>query len=147
MKLVLASDHAGVELRKALAQKASELGWDVEDLGPEGTESVNYPDYAHRLARTVAQGQAQRGVLVCGTGIGMSITANKHRGIRAALVTEPWSAAMTRAHNDANVLCLGARVTGLGVALACLEAFLNTEFEGGRHQIRVAAIEPEQGEQ
>ena len=140
MKVIIASDHAGLELRGELVKALQELRVEVDDVGPTSAESVDYPDYARLVSRAVAEGRATRGVLVCGTGMGMAITANKHRGIRAALCTDEFVARMARAHNDANVLCLGQRVVGVGLARSILEAFLATPFEGGRHQRRVDKI-------
>ncbi len=139
--IVIASDHAGVELKARLVAAARAAGREIADLGPTDTSSVDYPDFAHRVAAAVAAGEAERGVLICGTGIGMSITANRHPGVRAALCHDAFTAEMARRHNDANVLCLGARVTGAGVAEQVLTVFLATGFEGGRHQRRVARIE------
>ncbi len=140
MKLSIASDHAGLELKRELLEVMRGRGLEVVDLGAHSSESVDYPDFAALLARTIQSGAAERGVLVCGTGIGMSIVANKYRGIRAALCHTEFEARMSREHNDANVLCLGQRVVGAGVARAILEAFLDTPFAGGRHQKRVAKI-------
>ncbi|MFP2961290.1 ribose 5-phosphate isomerase B [Myxococcus sp. 1LA] len=140
MKVILASDHAGLELRQELVAALTAHGVAHEDVGPATRDSVDYPDFAARVSRAVASGQATLGVLVCGTGIGMSIVANKHKGIRAALCTTEFEARMARAHNDANVLCLGQRVVGAGVGRAILEAFLSTAFEGGRHERRVQMI-------
>jgi len=139
-KVVFGSDHAGLHLRAEAVRAARELGFDVEDLGPAGSDSVDYPDYAARVARAVAEGKARLGVLVCGTGIGMSIAANKVRGVRAAVCTSEFEARMARAHNDANVLCMGERVVGPGLGASVLRAFLETPFEGGRHERRVAKI-------
>jgi ribose 5-phosphate isomerase B len=139
--IVIASDHAGVELKARLVAAARAAGHEITDLGPADTGSVDYPDFAHRVAAAVAAGEAGRGVLICGTGIGMSMTANRHPGVRAALCHDAFTAEMARRHNDANVLCLGARVTGTGVAEQVLTVFLATGFEGGRHQRRVARIE------
>jgi ribose 5-phosphate isomerase B len=141
MRLVLASDHAGVTLRRLLGEHARGRGWEVEDLGPEGEGSVDYPDFAHRTARAVASGEADRGVLICGTGIGMSMAANRHAGVRAALCHDAFTAEAARRHNDANLLCLGARVTGPGVALQILDLFLTSPFDGGRHARRVDKID------
>lgn len=140
MKVIIASDHAGRELRLELvaALRSGEVSF--EDYGPVSPESVDYPDFASRVSLAVAAGQGTHGVLVCGTGIGMSMVANKHHGIRAALCTTEFEARMARAHNDANVLCLGQRVVGVGVARGILEAFLATAFEGGRHVGRVQKI-------
>lgn len=142
MRLAVAADHAGVDLKAELVSWLEGRGHDVEDLGPQGHDSVDYPDYAHRVAAQVATGSADRGILVCGTGVGMAISANRHAGVRAVNTTDVFTVAMARAHNDANVLCLGARVVGAGVAQALLRAFLAGEFEGGRHQRRVSKIEP-----
>jgi ribose 5-phosphate isomerase B len=146
MKVIIASDHAGLELRRELVSVLKDLRAEVEDVGPTTSESVDYPDYARSVARAVAAGGHQFGVLVCGTGIGMSIMANKHRGIRAALCTNEFEARMARAHNDANVLCLGQRVVGAGLARSILEAFLTTPFEGGRHQKRLDKIREAESE-
>jgi ribose 5-phosphate isomerase B len=140
-QLAIASDHAGLELKESLKPVLTRLAVHFVDLGTHTSASIDYPDYAHPVARGVAEGRFQHGVLICGTGIGMSMAANRHRGVRAALCTDSYSARMSRQHNDANVLCLGARVVGSGLAESILEAFLATEFEGGRHQARVAKIE------
>lgn len=140
MKIVIASDHAGLLLRRELLQALQNKGHEVRDLGPHSGDSVDYPDFASEVATAVARGEFDRGVLVCGTGIGMSIVANKHRGVRAALCTTEFEAGMARAHNDANVLCLGERVVGPGLGRAILERFLETPFEGGRHERRVQKI-------
>ncbi|MGE6763623.1 ribose 5-phosphate isomerase B [Corallococcus sp. AB049A] len=147
MKVILASDHAGIELRQELVALLKERGTEFQDLGPQTRESVDYPDFASRVAQQVVSEPGTLGVLVCGTGIGMSIVANKHRGIRAALCTSEFEARMTRAHNDANVLCLGQRVVGAGVARGILEAFLSTAFEGGRHEKRVQKIRDVEAQQ
>jgi len=135
------ADHAGFELKNALVAALRELGDEVVDLGTDSADSVDYPDYAEQVARKVAAEPDSRGLLVCGTGIGMSIAANKVPGIRAALVNGAFTAAATRAHNDANVICLGSRVIGIGVALAALSAFRDTDYEGGRHGRRITKIE------
>ena len=140
MRVVIASDHAGINLRAEVARLLRERGVETVDLGPQTGESVDYPDYAGKLCAELVAGRAQLGVLVCGTGIGMSIAANKHQGIRAALVHTEFEAKMARAHNDANVLCLGERVVGFGVAGAILAAFLDGFFEGGRHSKRVEKL-------
>ncbi len=145
MRVLLASDHAGVELKRLLAEHARGRGWEVEDLGPAVANPVDYPDFAHELARRVSRGEAERGVLVCGTGIGMAMTANRHRGVRAALCHDAFTAEAARRHNDANVLCLGGRTTGPGVAIQMLDIFLTAPFEGGRHERRVMKIETETG--
>jgi ribose 5-phosphate isomerase B len=138
--IAVAADHAGVSLKGELASELNSLGFDVLDLGTNGPESVDYPDYANMLAETMRAGKVKRGVLVCGTGIGASIAANRHPGIRAALCHDAVTARLARQHNDANVLVLGARTIGLEVAKDCLRIFLNTAFEGGRHAIRVAKL-------
>ena len=140
--VVIASDHAGFHLKEQLKSALEELGFDYEDLGTKDESSCDYPDFAHAVATGVAQGRYGFGVLVCGTGIGMSCAANRHRGVRAALCTESYAARMAREHNDANVLCLGSRVVGAGVAGDILKTFLQTRFEGGRHGRRVAKIDP-----
>jgi ribose 5-phosphate isomerase B len=142
VRLLIASDHAGLELKAMLAEHARGRGWTVADLGPGGTESVDYPDFAHELCRRLTIGQADLGVLVCGTGIGMSMAANRHPGVRAALCHDAFTAEAARRHNDANVLCMGGRTTGPGVALQMLDLFLSTPFDGGRHARRVGKIEP-----
>lgn len=136
-KMIAGSDHAGLALRGEAVKAARAAGYEVEDLGPFSGESVDYPDYAKSVAQAVSSGRAKLGILVCGTGIGMSIAANKVKGIRAAHCTSEFEARMARAHNDANVLCLGERVVGLGLGGAIVKAFLETPFEGGRHQRRV----------
>ena len=136
-RIAVAADHAGVDLKAALIEILRERGYDVLDLGTNGPESVDYPDFAEKLVSALADGAASRGVLVCGTGIGISIAANRHRHIRAAVCRSGTDARLARQHNDANVLALGARTTGFEVARDCLETFLDTPFEGGRHQRRV----------
>ena len=140
MKIAFGSDHAGYEYRQMLMAHARELGHEVIDYGTFSKESCDYPVYGHAVGAAVANGEADRGILVCGTGIGMSMAANKHRGIRAACCSDYFSAKFTRAHNDANVLCLGGRVVGPGLACEIVNVFLNTPFEGGRHARRVAQI-------
>lgn len=135
--IAIASDHAGVELKAALIEELKSTGTPVLDLGTGGPESVDYPDFADALARAVLEGKASRGVLVCGTGIGISMAANRHKGIRAAHCRDTTDARFARLHNDANVIALGARTTGIEVAKDCLRTFLATPFEGGRHQRRV----------
>jgi ribose 5-phosphate isomerase B len=139
-RLIAGSDHAGLNLRAEAVRVAREKGFEVEDLGPFSGDSVDYPDYALQVAQAVAGGKARFGLLVCGTGIGMSIAANKVRGIRAAHCGTELEARMARAHNDANVLCLGERINGLGLGAAIVAAFLEQPFEGGRHQRRVDKI-------
>ncbi|MGQ0506471.1 MAG: ribose 5-phosphate isomerase B [Myxococcaceae bacterium] len=145
-KIVLASDHAGLALKGELKEVLTSRKLTFEDLGTHNGDSVDYPDFALRVAKAVACGEATFGVLVCGTGIGMSIAANKHPGIRAALCSSEFEARMSRAHNDANVLCLGQRVVGAGVARAILEAFVSEPFEGGRHQRRVDKLRDAEGQ-
>ncbi len=138
--LIIGSDHAGLELKQELAKLATELGYEVRDLGTHTSDSTDYPDYGHQVASAVAAGEGL-GLLVCGTGLGMSMTANRHPGVRAALCGDVFSASMSRRHNDANVLCVGARVVGLGLAGEILKAFLGAGFEGGRHERRVNKID------
>lgn len=138
--VAIASDHAGYEMKTALKEEISSLGYGVLDLGTDSPDSVDYPDFAHALAEAVTQGKAGQGVLVCGSGIGVSITANRHPGIRAALCHNAETARLSRQHNDANVLAMGERIIGVDVARECLRAFLETEFEGGRHARRVAKM-------
>jgi len=140
--IAIASDHAGLDLKRHLRTVLVAAGHVVEDLGTDDRSSVDYPDYAHRVSEEVVSGRAEIGVLVCGTGIGMSIAANRHAGIRAALCTDAFTAEMARCHNDANVLCMGGRVVGPGVAEQIARVFVATPFEGGRHQRRVVKIEP-----
>ncbi|HEV7370940.1 ribose 5-phosphate isomerase B [Arenibaculum sp.] len=139
-KIAIASDHAGVELKAALKQVLASAGCEVLDLGTDGSASVDYPDFADALAARMRAGDVARGVLICGTGIGIGIAANRHKGVRAALCHDVTSARLSRQHNDANVLVLGARMVGAEVARDCLLAFLETPFEGGRHERRVAKL-------
>ena len=138
--IVIASDHAGFELKGAVKTELEAMGHKVLDLGTDGPESVDYPTFADALAEALRDGRAGRGVLVCGTGIGISIAANRHRHVRAALCHDSASARLARAHNDANVLALGARLTGVETAKDCVHAFFDTAFEGGRHARRVAML-------
>lgn len=141
-RIAIGSDHAGLRLKEHLAEILRERGCTVSDVGTHDEASCDYPDFAHAVAAAVEEGQADLGVLVCGTGVGMSIVANRHAPrVRAAVCSEPFSARMARAHNAANVLCVGQRVVGKGLAGDILNAFLDTEFEGGRHQRRVDKIE------
>ena len=137
---IVGADHAGLLLKNHLVALLHSLGDEVEDLGTHSADSVDYPDYAGQVARRVAAGEG-RGLLVCGTGIGMAMAANRVRGVRCAVVTDGFTAKATRAHNDANVMAIGQRVVGAGVAEDALRAFRDTEFEGGRHQKRVEKIE------
>lgn len=145
MTIALASDHAGVDLKDALVAWLKDEGHTVLDLGTNGHDSVDYPDYGARLARSVAAGEAERGIAVCGSGIGISIAVNRNPACRCALVNEPLSAALAREHNDANVLALGGRLTGIELAKACVAAFLTTDFAGGRHQRRVDQLTNAEG--
>lgn len=140
MRIALASDHAALALKSTLAEWLRAAGHDVTDLGPHDETSVDYPDYGYALARAVADGQADRGIALCGSGIGISIAINRNPACRCALVGEPLSAALAREHNDANILALGARLTGVDMAKACVDAFLSTEFGGDRHARRVAKL-------
>lgn len=140
MRIAIASDHAAVDLKAMLADWLREAGHDVEDLGPATTDRVDYPDFGYKLAQAIASGAAERGIALCGSGIGISIAVNRNPACRAALVSEPLSAALAREHNDANVLAMGARLTGPDMAKACVEAFLSTDFGGGRHAGRVAKL-------
>ena len=138
--IVLACDHAAVELKKKVISHLEGLGHATIDVGTHTTESCAYPEYASAACKKIQGGEADLGILICGTGIGMGMAANKHRGIRAAICSDTFSAAATRLHNDANVLCFGARVVGEGVALQLVDAFITNEYEGGRHQSRVDMI-------
>jgi ribose 5-phosphate isomerase B len=139
-RVIAGSDHAGVALRAEAVKAVADAGFEVEDVGPSPGERVDYPDNARVVAEAVAAGRARFGILVCGTGIGMSIAANKVRGVRAAHCVTEYDARMARAHNDANILCIGERVLGLGVGAAIVRTFLETRFEGGRHADRVSKI-------
>ncbi|MBV9931024.1 MAG: ribose 5-phosphate isomerase B [Alphaproteobacteria bacterium] len=136
-RVAIASDHAAVDMKAALAAYLRGLGHEVIDLGPEAADPVDYPDYGYRLAEAIAAGRADRGVALCGSGIGISIAVNRHPAARAALVSEPLSARMAREHNDANVIAMGARLVGIEMAKACLDAFFATAFGGERHLRRV----------
>lgn len=140
MKIVIGSDHGGFELKEELKAFLSEQKIAVEDLGTQNAESVDYPDYAAKVAERIAKGEADAGVLVCGTGIGMCMTANKFKGIRAAVLTTEYEAKMAKAHNNANVICLGGRVLDAGAAKNLTAIWLKTEYEGGRHDRRLAKI-------
>ncbi|MGH6697423.1 ribose 5-phosphate isomerase B [Sphingopyxis sp.] len=137
MRIAIASDHAAYELKAALADWLREAGHEVEDLGTNGPDSVDYPDFGYKLAEAIADGRAERGVALCGSGIGISISVNRNPAARCARVDEPLSAKLAREHNDANVIAMGARLTGIDMAKACLDAFLTTEFAGDRHARRV----------
>jgi len=140
MKIAIASDHAALELKSLLAEWLAGLGHQVDDLGPLSAESVDYPDYGYKLAQAVATGAAERGIALCGTGIGISIAVNRHPKVRCALVSEPLSAQLAREHNDANAIALGARLIGPEMAKACVAAFLETPFAGERHARRVEKL-------
>ncbi len=140
MHIAIASDHAARALKAALGEWLRASGHQVDDLGTDGDVSVDYPDFGYKLAAHLAAGRAERGVALCGTGIGISIAVNRHPGMRCALVSEPLSAALAREHNDANVIAMGARIIGIEMAKACLTAFLATEFGGGRHAPRVSKL-------
>jgi ribose 5-phosphate isomerase B len=140
MRIALAADHAGYLLKDELVAWLREQGHDVTDLGTNGPESVDYPEYGARLARAIASGEAERGIAVCGSGIGISIAVNREAKCRCARVDESLSAELAREHNDANVLALGARLIGSDMARACVAAFLDTPFAGGRHQRRVEQL-------
>jgi ribose 5-phosphate isomerase B len=137
MRIAIASDHAAVDLKATLREYLIGLGHEVADLGPETADRVDYPDYGYKLAAVIADGTAQFGVALCGSGIGISIAVNRNPKLRCALVSEPLSAALAREHNDANCIAMGARLTGEDMAKACLDAFLSTDFGGGRHAGRV----------
>jgi ribose 5-phosphate isomerase B len=138
--IAIASDHAGVELKAAMAGDLARMGFKVKDLGPATTDSVDYPDYGHAVGKAVESHEAKAGVVICGTGIGISIAANRHPGVRAALVHDDVTARMAREHNDANVLAMGARVVAPDTARALLKTFFETPFEGGRHARRVEKL-------
>lgn len=140
MRIAIASDHAAVDLKAALAEWLREQGHDVNDLGPNAGESVDYPDYGYKLAGEIAAGHAERGIALCGSGIGISIAVNRHPALRCALVSEPLSAKLCREHNDANAIAMGARLIGLDMAKACVTAFLTTDFGGDRHVRRVGKL-------
>lgn len=138
--IAIGCDHGGFILKNMLVDHLKEKGYEIVDCGSYDGGPVDYPDIAKKVCAAVRKGEAEKGILVCGTGIGMSIAANKHKGIRAAVCSEHFSARYTRLHNDTNVLCLGARVIGGGLACELVDIFLNTPFEGGRHQTRVDKI-------
>jgi len=140
MRLAFASDHAATDLKSALADWAREQGHDVTDLGPNDGASVDYPDYGYKLADAIARGDADFGVALCGSGIGISIAVNRNPACRCARVSDSLSARLARQHNDANIIAMGARLTGIDMAKACLSEFLSTDFEGGRHARRVEKL-------
>ncbi|MGM7703078.1 ribose 5-phosphate isomerase B [Pseudalkalibacillus sp. Hm43] len=140
MKVAIGSDHAGYKIKEDIKEVMDELGVEYEDVGCNCEDSVDYPDYALPVAEKVSNGEVDRGILICGTGIGMSITANKVKGVRCALVHDLFSAKVTRLHNDSNVLAMGERIVGPGIAKEIAKVWLQTEFEGGRHERRVNKI-------
>ena len=145
MKIAIGCDHGGLEHKNAIAEHLRERGFEVEDFGIYELKSVDYPEIALKVAKSVAAKENELGILVCGTGIGMSLVANKVKGIRAAAVSEHFSAKYTRLHNNSNILCLGGRVIGVGTALELADLFVDTEFEGGRHQKRIDMISAIEG--
>ncbi len=140
MKIAIACDHGGVTLKEAIKRHLEKNNYEVIDFGTNSSDSVDYPEYAKKAADSVVNGESECGILVCGTGIGIGIAANKVKGIRCATVGDTFSARMTKAHNNANMIALGERVTGIGLALDIVDSYLNTTFEGGRHQTRVDKI-------
>ncbi|KAB2889114.1 MAG: ribose 5-phosphate isomerase B [Desulfobulbaceae bacterium] len=138
MKIAIGADHGGYQLKEKVARLLEQLGHRVEDTGCHSSDSVDYPDFADPVVAKVAEGECDRGILICGTGIGMSLAANRNRKIRAANCHDEYTARMSREHNDANILCLGARVIGEGVAVDLVKVWLDTPFAGGRHQQRIA---------
>ncbi len=142
MKIAMGADHGGVALKAELAARLVDQGHEVIDLGTHGPDGVDYPDYAHAVADLVVSGGADRGILVCGTGQGMAMAANKVPGVRAGVVSDTFSATMIAEHNDAKILCLGARVVGPGLAAAIVDSYMGASFAGGRHARRVGKIEP-----
>ena len=137
MRIAIASDHAGFDLKAELREYLIALGHDVADLGPDTPDRVDYPDFGYKLAEVIADGTAEYGVALCGSGIGIAIAVNRHPALRCAMVSEPYSATLAREHNDANAIALGARLIGPDMAKACLDAFLAAQFAGGRHTGRV----------
>lgn len=140
MKIVIGNDHAAVELKNQISDYLKEKGYEVLNVGTDTTESTDYPIYGEKVARAVVNGEADFGIAICGTGLGISLACNKVKGIRACVCSEPYTAQMSRRHNNCNVLCFGARVVGLDLAKMIVDSFLNSEFEGGRHQRRVDLI-------
>jgi len=141
MKFYIGTDHAGIELKDWTVELLREKGHEVIDLGPYSKDRVDYPDYAHKVATSVLEDEGSQGILICGSGIGMSMAANKHHGIRAALCHDAYTATVARGHNDANILCYGERIVGKGVAESIIDAWLAGSFDGGRHVNRVTKIE------
>ncbi|WHH57565.1 ribose 5-phosphate isomerase B [Petroclostridium sp. X23] len=143
--IAIGSDHGGFELKEEIKKYLTEKGYEVKDFGVATPDSVDYPDIAHPVCSSIVNGECDRGILICGTGIGISIAANKVKGIRAALCGDCYSAKMTKEHNNANVIALGGRVTGPGLAIEIVEAWLGAEFQGGRHQGRIDKIHALEG--
>ena len=141
MKIAIGCDHGGYALKLAVKKHLEEKGYEVVDYGCHSTESVDYPVYGEKVGRAVAGGECELGVLICGTGIGISLAANRVKGVRAAVCSEPYSAEMTRRHNNANIIAFGAHVVGEGTAMTIVDAFLGAQFEGGRHARRVDMLE------
>lgn len=140
MKIAIGGDHVGQILKPAIIEYIEELGYSVKDFGPYSTDRTDYPIYAAKVSESVASGEFDRGILICGTGVGISIAANKVKGIRAVCCSEPYSAKLSRAHNDTNILAFGSRVVGLELAKMIVEEWLKGEYEGGRHSARVSMI-------
>ena len=140
MKIAIGCDHAGFAIKNVIIENISKKGYEVVDVGTNSADSCHYPVYAHALCEKIQSGECELGILICGTGIGMSMAANKHKGIRAACVSDIFSARMTRLHNNANVLCIGERVIGPGLAFDLVDAFIDNEYLGGRHEARVAML-------
>ncbi|GAB5046803.1 ribose 5-phosphate isomerase B [Thermodesulfovibrio sp. TK110] len=140
MKVAIGSDHAGFELKEIISRMVKNMGYELIDMGTGSSCSVDYPDYAEAVAKAVSQGSVERGILICGTGIGMSIVANKFKNVRAALCNDLFTAKMSRLHNDANILCIGGRVVGKDLAMEIVNVWFNTPFEGGRHSRRIEKI-------
>ncbi|HIC13391.1 MAG TPA: ribose 5-phosphate isomerase B [Sulfurimonas sp.] len=141
MKFFVATDHAGIELKDYTVELLRQKGHEVEDMGPYSKDRVDYPDYAHKVATAVLENSGTHGILICGSGIGMSMAANRHEGIRAALCHDAYTASVARGHNDANILCFGERIVGKGVSESILDAWIAGSFDGGRHTGRVEKIE------
>ncbi len=138
--IAIGCDHGGFELKEHIIKHLEDKGVEFKDYGTYSEDSVDYPDYAKKVCNAITEGEADKGILICGTGIGISIAANKHKGIRAALCSDVYSTKMTRMHNDSNVICLGGRVTGRELAFMIVDTWLDTKFEGGRHSMRIAKI-------
>jgi ribose 5-phosphate isomerase B len=142
MKIIIGSDHAGFELKSECVNYIKNvLNIEVDDIGVYDKSSADYPRFAHKVSKAISEGEYERGILICGSGVGMAMVANRHKGVRAALCQDIYTARMSRMHNDANVLTMGERITGKGLALEILENFLTTPFEGGRHKKRVEQID------